>query len=96
MADRRMKKRTSASDLRKLLLKILQKYEESFCANVAMSLVLKEHGLLTGAVDNLAQSARIRAVVDPQFAPLIAAIRDEDDEAALEALLDMPTPNRVM
>lgn len=91
-----MKKQTPASDLRKLLLSVLQKYEESSCANVAMSLVLKEHGLLTGAVDKLAHSSRIRAVVHPQFAPLIAAIEAEDDEAAKQALLNMPTPNQVM
>jgi hypothetical protein len=91
-----MKKQTSASDLRKLLLKILKKYEESFCTNVAMSLVLKEHGLLTGAVDKLSHSNDISATVHRHFAPLIAAIEHEDDEALLEALLRMPMPGRVM
>jgi len=91
-----MKKQTSASDLRKLLLNLLEKYEESFRANVAMSFVLKEHGLLTEAVDERAHSERIRAVVHPRFAPLIAAIKAQDEEAAREALLDMPTPSQVM
>ncbi len=66
-----MRKQTPASDLRKLLLRVLQKYEESFCANVAMSFILKKHGLLTDAVDKLAHSGRIRAVVHPRFAPLV-------------------------
>lgn len=91
-----MKKRTSASDLRRLLLNVLKDYEKSFCSNVAMSLVLKEHGLLTENVDNLAHSGDISSKVHRQFAPLIAAIEREDDEAAKQALLNMPTPNRVM
>ena len=86
-----MKKQTSASDLRKLLLNLLEKYEQSFCANVAMSLVLKKHGLLTDEI-----SGQIRATVHARFAPLIAAIEAQDEEAAREALLNMPTPNRVM
>ena len=56
-----------------------------------MSLVLKEHGLLTDEI-----SDEIRRTVHLRFAPLIAAIKAQDDEAAREALLNMKTPTRIM
>jgi hypothetical protein len=86
-----MKNITSAEQFRKLLLNLLQKYEQSFCANVAMSLVLKKHGLLTDEI-----SEQIRTTVHAQFAPLFAAIEAQDEAAMHEAFLNMPTSNRIM
>jgi hypothetical protein len=86
-----MKKLTSREELLKLFRDLLQKYEQAFCANVAMSLVLKKHGLLT---DHIPQD--VRTTVHATFAPLFAAIDTQDEAALREALLNMPTSNRIM
>lgn len=86
-----MKKITSTEEYRKLLLDLLQKYERVFCANVAMSLVLKKHDLLTDDIPK-----EIRTTVRAKLAPLFAAIEAQDEEKVREFLLNMPTSNRIM
>ena len=81
----------SREELLKLFRDLLQKYEQAFCANVAMSLVLKERGLLTDEIPE-----QIRKVVHAKLAPLFAAIDAQDEEALRELLLNMPTSNRIM
>lgn len=73
-------------------MKVLKQWEDSFCANVAMSLVLKEHGLLDEKVDAMSRSDRIREVPRARFAPLTRAIESEDDEALRQELQRMPPP----
>ena len=84
-------KLNSREELLKLFRDLLQKYEQSFCANVAMSLVLKEHGLLTDQIPE-----QIRTTVHAKLAPLFAAIDAQDEEALRALLLNMPTSNRIM
>jgi hypothetical protein len=86
-----MKKPMSREELLKLFRDLLQKYEQAFCANVAMSLVLKKNGLLT---DQIPQD--VRTTVHATFAPVFAAIEAQDEEALREVLLNMPTSNRIM
>jgi hypothetical protein len=86
-----MKKLTSREDLLKLFRDLLVKYEQAYCANVAMSLVLKEHGLLT---DHIPQD--VRTTVHATFALLYAAIDAQDEATLREELLKMPTSNRIM
>jgi hypothetical protein len=90
-----MTKPATAAKLRKLLTQVLKQLEDSVCANVAMSGVLREHGLLSKQVDDLAHSTQIRAAVRARFAPLLTAIEREDDEALRQELQRMP-PERWM
>ena len=92
-----MTKPATAAELRKILIDVLEKYENSFCTAVAMTKVLKEHGILIDEkLDELAHSNEVRGLVHPRFAPLISAIESEDDEALRQALLSMQTPDRIM
>jgi hypothetical protein len=86
-----MKKLTSREELLKLFLDLLHKYEQSFCANIAMSLVLEKHGLLTNDIPE-----QIRTTVHAKLAPLFRAIEAQDEAAMRELLLNMPTSNRIM
>jgi hypothetical protein len=86
-----VKKLTSREELLRLFRDLLQKYEQAFCANVAMSLVLKKHDLLTDDI-----SEQIRTTVHAKLAPLFAAIEAQDEGAMREFLLNMPTSNRIM